>query len=269
MNGRVKHILRTGGMVLGGFALLAALGFVEHSSDNVPVRDVQVAMNEGEGLHFIDGTALREQVIQSAGPVVGTPMCKVDESGIEKRLRAIPCLAEADVYHTMDGVLHVEARQREPIVRVVNADGTGFYIDREGWTMPLNDNYTARVLVVTGQLIEPFADSAPMNVATGTDSIVLHSRSRAIHAMALTLVSDPLWNALFEQAVVKADGDIDLIPRVGGQVVRIGDGSRLQQRLAKLKDFYAQGIPQADWRRYSAIDLRFDDQVVCTKRTLY
>jgi cell division protein FtsQ len=69
--------------------------------------------------------------------------------------------------------------------------------------------------------------------------------------------------------VVKADGDIDLIPRVGGQVVRIGDGSRLQQRLAKLKDFYAQGIPQADWRRYSTIDLRFDDQVVCTKRTLY
>jgi cell division protein FtsQ len=52
-------------------------------------------------------------------------------------------------------------------------------------------------------------------------------------------------------------------------VVRIGDGSRLQQRLAKLKDFYAQGIPQADWRRYSTIDLRFDDQVVCTKRTLY
>ena len=33
--------------------LLAALGFVEHSSDNVPVGDVQVTMDKGEGLHFI------------------------------------------------------------------------------------------------------------------------------------------------------------------------------------------------------------------------
>ncbi|MEO8732698.1 MAG: hypothetical protein ABI373_00065, partial [Flavobacteriales bacterium] len=170
--------------------------------------------------------------------------------------------------HTMDGVLHVKARQREPIVRVVNADGTGFYIDSEGWTMPLNENYTARVLVVTGQLFEPFAKTAPVDVATSTDSIVMNTHSRAIYVMASTLVADPLWNALFEQAVMEADGDIDLIPRVGGQVVRIGDGTNLKQRLAKLKDFYDQGIPQTDWRRYSAIDLRFDDQVVCTKRTL-
>jgi len=267
MNERAKHILNTAGKVLGGFAVVAALGFVEHSSDNVPVRDVQVTMDEGEGLHFIDGIALREQIIQSAGPVIGTPMYKVDETGIEEQLRAIPCLAEADVYHTMDGVLHVKARQREPIVRVVNADGTGFYIDREGWTMPLNDNYTARVLVVTGQLFEPFAKTAPVDVATSTDSIVLNTHSRAIYVMASTLIADPLWNALFEQAVMEADGDIDLIPRVGGQLVRIGDGEKLKQRLAKLKDFYAQGIPQTDWRRYSAIDLRFDDQVVCTKRT--
>lgn len=262
-----RHILRIAAKVAGGCAVLAALGFVEHKSGTMPVRDIAVEMEKGGGMHFIDTDALRQEVIKGAGPVIGTPIDQVDETGIEQRLRAIPCVAEADVYHTMDGVLHVKARQREPIVRVVNADGSGFYIDKDGWTMPLNANYTARVLVVTGQLAEPFAECAPVNVCAGSDSLVLNTRSRAIHAMARTIQADPLWSALFTQAVVDAGGDFTLIPSVGMMRVRVGDGSLLAARLDKLRSFYAEGIPQTDWRRYSAIDLRFNDQVVCTKRT--
>ncbi|MBK9600132.1 MAG: hypothetical protein IPO60_17875 [Flavobacteriales bacterium] len=264
---KTKHILRIAAKVLAGCAVVAALGFVEKNSGSVPVRDIAVELDMGSGVHFIDTDALRQEVIKGAGPVIGTPIDKVDETGIEQRLRAISCVAEADVYHTMDGVLHVKARQREPIVRVVNADGTGFYIDKGGWTMPLNPNYTARVLVVTGQLAEPFSKCDPVNVAAGNDSLAEHTHSRAIHAMARSLMADPLWNAMCTQAVVDSDGDITLIPNVGMMRVRVGDGTRLVSRLAKLRTFFSEGIPQTDWRRYSAIDLRFDDQVVCTKRT--
>lgn len=264
-----RHILRIAAKVVAGCAVVAALGFVDRNGGAMPVRDIAVEMNEGNGMHFIDRDAVRQQVAEGAGPVIGTPMGKVDETGIEQRLRAIPCIAEADVYHTMDGILHVKASQREPIVRVVNADGSGFYIDRDGWTMPLNANYTARVLVVTGQLAEPFATCAPVDVANGRDSLVLSTHSRAIHAMARTLAADPLWNALFTQAVMDADGDITLIPSVGMMRVRVGDGTLLAARLEKLRSFFTEGIPQTDWRRYSAIDLRFDDQVVCTKRTTF
>ncbi len=261
-----RHILRTAAKIAAGTAVLAALGFVEHRSDSMPVRDIAVEMDMGSGMHFIDKDALRQEVVKGAGPVIGTPIDKVDETGIEQRLRAIPCVAEADVYHTMDGILHVRARQREPIVRVVNADGSGFYIDKDGWTMPLNENYTARVLVVTGQLAEPFANCAPVNVAAGRDSLLTGTHSRAIHAMARTMQADPLWCALFTQAVMDAEGDITLVPNVGMLRVRVGDGTMLAARLEKLRSFFAEGIPQTDWRRYSAIDLRFDDQVVCTKR---
>ncbi len=263
---KAKHILRVTAKLAVVVAALAALGFVEQSGDSVPVRDIQVQLQGNGEMRFIDADALREEVASGAGAVIGTPMNKVDEAGIEQRLRSIPSVASADVYHTMDGVLHVRASQREPIVRVVNADGTGFYIDKEGWTMPLDPNYTARVLVVTGQLAEPFDKCAPVNVAYGNDSLAARFHSRAIHAMATTLRADPAWNALFTQAVMDAAGDITLIPSVGMMQVRVGDGGRLEQRLQKLATFYRQGIPQADWRRYSIVDLRFDDQVVCTKR---
>lgn len=264
---KLKHILRVAAKGVAGCAVVAALGFVEKTGGSRPVRDIEVDLDAGSGMHFIDREALKQEVAQGAGPVIGTPIGQVDETAIERRLRQIPCVADADVYHTMDGILHVRARQREPIVRVVNADGTGFYIDKEGWTMPLDPSYTARVLVVTGQLAEPFANCAPVNVAQGADSVVLHGHGRAIHAMALTLQADPLWNALFSQAEMDADGNITLTPMVGLMQIRVGDGTQLAQRLEKLRTFYGEGIPQVDWRRYSAIDLRFDDQVVCTKRT--
>lgn len=266
---KFRHIIHSAAKVVAGCAVLAALGFVEHRGGSLPVRSISVEMDLGSGMHFIDRDAIQKEVVQGTGPVIGTPIGEVDETGIEQRLRAIPCIAEADVYHTMDGILHVRARQREPIVRVVNADGSGFYIDKDGWTMPLSENYTARVLVVTGQLAEPFAHCNPVNVAKGNDSLVLHTHSRAIHTLARTIKADPLWDALFTQAVVDAEGGIALIPCVGMMRVRVGNGTKLAARLEKLRSYYAQGVPQADWRRYSAIDLRFDDQVVCTKRTLY
>ena len=88
-----------------------------------------------------------------------------------------------------------------------------------------------------------------------------------ILVLARTLSADPFWNALVDQVVVDANGDFELLPRIGGQRVAIGDGTDLERRLQKLRLFYEKGIPQTDWRRYARIDVRFADQIVCTKRT--
>ena len=65
---------------------------------------------------------------------------------------------------------------------------------------------------------------------------------------------------------MNADGEFELVPRVGSQRILLGDGSALEQRFEKLRLFYRDGMPKADWRRYAKIDLRFADQIVCTKR---
>jgi cell division protein FtsQ len=263
--------------VLGAVAILAALGFVEHSTDRTPVKELAVKVDAPEGVHFIDENAVREQVLANTDGVIGTAVGDVDVVMIEARLSNIGCVSKANVYHTMDGVLHVAVKQREPIVRVINSDGSSFYIDREGWTMPMSANYTARALVVTGQLFEPFAQQVIDLNAEG-DSLRQATRSDEIYRLARTITADPLWNALFDQAVVDANGEFELIPRIGGQRVKVGHvgtdirarkDALLDQRLAKLKTFYRQGIPQADWRRYSVIDTRFADQVVCTRRGDY
>ncbi|MBL8002238.1 MAG: hypothetical protein JNL05_09780 [Flavobacteriales bacterium] len=262
---KFKRLLKPLALVLGTIGVVVALGFVERSSERRPITAIDVVVDSPEGVQFIDAAAVRELVLAGGDGVIGRPVGEVELTAIEGRLRDLACVSDAAVYHDLDGTLHVQVKQRLPIVRVINADATSFYIDRDGWSMPPSATYTPRVLVVTGALSEPFAEGE--HLVTASDSLRWSTRSDEILTLARTITADPFWNALIDQVVVTAEGEFELIPRVGGQRVAVGDGTDLARRLAKLKLFYAQGIPQTDWRRYARIDVRFADQVVCTKRT--
>lgn len=263
---RMKSIMRPLGIVLAVLTVLIALGFVERTADRTLVTTLDVQVKGAEGLHFVDEEMIRREVLDHGTAVVGAAIGEVDIPAIEQGLRNIPSVATADVYHTMDGVLHVKVVQRVPIVRVFNSDGSSFYIDEEGFTMPTSTRYTARVPVVIGRLSEPGAVGGVRSVIEN-DSIMERHRSDDILRLALFLRDDPFWSAMVDQILVNASGEFELVPKVGAQRILIGDGSDLAQRFAKLRIFYEKGMPQADWRRYARIDLRFADQIVCTKRT--
>lgn len=265
MKNKLQRLLKPLGIMAATAAIVMALGFVERTSDRTPVTELRVEVSAGQGVHFIDERAVREQVLATQNGVVGAPMGQVDAARIESELRDVPCVESADVYHTMDGVLHVRVDQRRPIARVINADGSGFYIDEQGVTMPLSDIWTARVLVFTGQLHEPFTNGTHDPAAN--DSLARATYSDEIHRLARFITADPLWDALIDQVVVDANGDFELVPRIGQMRIAIGRGEQLEERFAKLREFYAKGVPQGGWRKYSRIDLRFADQVVATQRT--
>jgi cell division protein FtsQ len=262
---KIKRLLKPMAVVLGTLGIVAVLGFVERSSDRRPVTDLEVVVDSPEGVRFIDADTVRSLVLADGHGVIGRPVGEVEMSVIEERLRALACVSDATVYHTLDGTLHVSVKQRLPIVRVFNADGTSFYIDRDGWAMPPSSTYTPRVLVVSGALDEPYRTGE--HLVHAHDSIAAVTHSDEILVVARTITADPFWNAMIDQVVVTPDGGFELLPRIGGQRVAIGDGSDLPHQLTKLKLFYEKGIPQADWRRYARIDVRFADQIVCTKRT--
>jgi len=262
---KFKRLLKPLALVLATLAIVVALGFVEHSSGRRPVTALEVKVDSPEGVRFIDEAAVRQLVLESGEGVIGGPLGDVEMTAIEEQLRGLACVSDADLYHTMDGTLHVRVKQRLPIVRVFNSDGSSFYIDRDGWSMPPSDTYTPRVLVVSGQLAEPYREGE--HLVNANDSLNAATHSDDVLALARTLSADPFWNALVDQVVVDANGDFELLPRIGGQRVAIGNGTDLERRLQKLRLFYEKGIPQTDWRRYARIDVRFADQIVCTKRT--
>ena len=108
-----------------------------------------------------------------------------------------------------------------------------------------------------------------MTLLSDTSRRVLLRKLFDIHAY---LSEDPLWDALFEQIYVNGNLEIDLIPKVGGQVVALGkieDRADLAQKMFRLKLFYEQAMKGQDWQRYSTLDLRYRNQVVATRRAGY
>ena len=246
--------------------VVVALGFVERTAERRPVQDLAIDVREVDDARFITPQQVREQVLSMGEEVVGVPVAEMDLEAIEDRLRAVPWVSAAEAYHTLDGILHVRVEQRAPIVRVLDQDGRGYYLDAEGHTMPLSTQHTARVPVALGTVHLQGAAERVIDLR-GTDSLITASHLPEVHRIATFLRQDPFWAALIDQIVVTPEGEFELVPRVGGQRIRIGGTDRLEQRFAKLRLFYRQGIDQTDWRRHAIIDLRFDGQVVCTQRT--
>ncbi len=261
-----NRLLKPLGIIASVLVVLVMLGFVERSSGRMIISEIDVRVKGAEGVHFIDEVGVEREVLDHGTAIKGASIAEIDLPQIEQRLRNNPSVAMAEVYHTMDGVLHVNVVQREPIVRVFNRNGGSFYIDRDGFAMPVQQHHTARVLVVTGHLNEPGVEHGVRSVYAN-DSNSTRYLSDEIHMLALFIREDHFWNALIDHVVVSSDGQFELIPRIGDHRVLIGNATELEKRFAKLRLFYEKGIPKADWRRYARIDLRFADQIVCTKRT--
>ncbi|MBL7963092.1 MAG: hypothetical protein JNM31_04520 [Flavobacteriales bacterium] len=264
MNPKLKRLLRLSAFAVTGIGIVAGLAFVERSSDTRPVTELRVHVQGPAGVHFLDADAVRREVLFSSEGLLGTPLGRVDAPAIEAHLRGLPTVRKAEVYGTLDGVMHVKVDQRRPIIRVVNSDGSGFYIDDLGFTMPLSSTFTARVPVAVGELREPYAHSVAQVYAS--DSLAAVSWSDDLYALARFMAHDELWSALVDQVVVSDREGLVLIPRAGQQRILIGGADHLEEKFACLKQYYQKGLPQVGWRRHATVDLRFAGQVVCTRR---
>lgn len=262
---KLRRIIRPASILAALVLMVAVLGFVERTADRTPVAGLDIRVKGAEGMHFIDEESIRREVMDM-GEVIGAPMRDVELGRIEQRLRNIPWVAQAEVFHTHDGVLHVRVVQRVPIARVLEREGPGFYICEDGHTMPTSTEWTARVPVVVGAWHEAGVRHGFSNVFAN-DSLMEAGLGDEIHSLVSFLRSDPFLHALVDQIVVNGEGEFELIPRAGGHRILIGDATGLEQRFEKLKLFHEKGIHKSGWRKYGRVDLRFAGQIVCTQRT--
>lgn len=86
-----------------------------------------------------------------------------------------------------------------------------------------------------------------------------------LYKFALFLQENEFWNDQIEQIYVYPDNDIELIPRVGNHRIMLGTLDEFEEKLANLKLFYEQAIPKVGWEKYSMINLKYKNQIVCTK----
>ena len=81
---------------------------------------------------------------------------------------------------------------------------------------------------------------------------------------------DDFWRAQIVEIVVSQSQNgalfLRLVPRAGNHTIIFGRIEKVERKLDRLLRFYREGLDKEGWDIYRTIDVRFDDQVVCTKR---
>jgi cell division protein FtsQ len=159
--------------------------------------------------------------------------------------------------------------QRTPVLRIINKNGESYYIDSQSKLMPLNENYSARVLVASGEIAEPFDRRYQWTV----DQIARHKVFSEISVLddllAVTKVinADTLLSSLIHQVYVNKDKELELFPAIGNHKIMFGAASDVNEKFNKLKLFYKEGLNKSDsWNKYSTVSLKYKNLVVCTKK---
>jgi cell division protein FtsQ len=239
--------------VLSGIVVL--MSFIEVKKSEVICKDVKVYIPGNQ--YFIDKDEVDNILEVKSNALIGHKLDDINIHALENKLKANPFIEFAKVYADMDGVIQVEISQRQPIMRVVNRFDQDFYIDQHGLKIPLSQNFTAKVLVATGNIDELFSNRV--------DS--LHTdMAKDLYKTADFIRKDSLWSAQIVQVFVNDNHEMELIPRVGNQRILLGNADSLKTKFANLLVFYKQALPKVGEDVYKIINIKYANQVIGVKK---
>lgn len=215
-----------------------------------------VHIDYDSGMSFLKEQEVTERLNYLSGKSLpGRILSSIDFKTLERELEENPFVEHAVIFVDGERNIIADITQKRPILRILNSDGVSYYMGEKGEHIPLSDNFTPHVAIATG-LVENHQNAE-------RDSTVLAN----LYQLVLALREDDFLNALVDQVVVKEDGSLDFIPKISGHVIHFGPvDESMNEKFTRLKIFYNEGMRKVGWNKYKAIDLRFNNQVVCERR---
>ena len=259
----IYKILNISAWIIVVIATVFALGFVNKQQETLPIQQPIINIDYETENRFIDEQEVLDQII-SKKDTFPLRMSAINVTELEKKINNNPAIKSAEVYKTINGNLIVDVKQRRPIVRVFSGNST-YYIDEFGNLMPVSEKYTSRLLVVNGFLNEPHEKRYRFNYANIDDTLKAKTLLDDIYEFSKFIDESPFWKAQIEQVYVNKDLEFELIPKVGNHKIVFGGVENLKGKFEKLMIFYKKGLSKVGWNEYSTINLKYKNQVVCTK----
>jgi cell division protein FtsQ len=253
-------------LLVGG--AIALLAFTNKANNDSICQEVIVSINHDEDNYFVEEKDVLQMAYQRGDSLKGQSLASIDVFALETIFNTHPSIQKTDVYKSIEGKLYIQVKQRRPIARIVNYMSESYYIDNYGKLMPLSENYAARVPVFCGKIPNSYGANygrSLTNEFLSEDSLNMNFRIlNSIYHLAAYIDSSEFWKAQIEQVMV-VDNDFVLIPKVGDNKIIFGDAKNTRKKFEKLMLFYQEGLSKTGWNKYSVINLRFENQVVCTK----
>jgi cell division protein FtsQ len=163
---------------------------------------------------------------------------------LEKLVESHPAIKNVEVFSNQKGEIKIRVQQKKAIARVKSSTDD-YFLDEYGLEMLKPDNCTQQLIVFTGD--------------------ISNNDHKEIFSLINTINLSEFWSAQITQVHFE-DDDVILIPRVGNQKIKVGNLRNIYEKLDKLYHFYKVIIPTKGWEFYKEINLKYNNQIVCTKK---
>jgi len=163
---------------------------------------------------------------------------------LENSLQANALVENAEVYRSITGGLGVIIKQKTPIARLID-NATVYYIDSKGGKMPLSKNYSASVPLIMG-----ISNQKDLNT---------------VYKLALYIYNDTFYKKQIIGITKNKYNEFELQTRLGKARVLFGNLDNMNLKFNNLKAYYLDAIQNKSVNKYKKINLKYSNQVVCTK----
>jgi len=260
----VNKVLQISIWTLVAISVVAVLGFVNKNHEAKKCENIIVNIDYETENRFVSEDDVKADII-SVNDTSNKTLSDFDVLALEAKIKSNSAIKDAQIFKTIDGNVVVDVKQRRPIVRVFSQNDS-YYIDEKGFLMTTSNKYSSRVLVVSGLLKESYAKRYRFNYRFLADSLQPKTMLDDVYKMAKYIDGSEFWSAQIEQVYVNKDLEMELVPKVGNHKIVFGGIEGMESKFEKLMIFYKKGLSKTGWNEYSEINLKFKDQVVCTKK---
>lgn len=242
----LKRLTRYTILLILSALLLIGIFWARSRADDERCLAIDVEIENADSTQFVT----REGIIADLKKVgilpIGKPMWQIDADHIERALSHSEYVENVECVKAPNGRILIRAIQIVPVMRIFDGDNS-YYINRHGKRMSANANYHTDVPVVQGHFTNEYP---PTRLLPLIEYVESDTALRQLVTMYNFVDSDNIY----------------ILPAISGHVVNLGSVDNVAGKFDKLRLFYRKVMPEKGWEHYDTISLKWNHQVVATRR---
>ena len=243
----MKRLIQNTILLVLAAALVIGTLWARDKSRGEQCTGIEVEVINADSTSFVTPQGVLNDLKGRGIKLVGKRMGDIDASDIEEALRLSPYLENADIVKCQDGKILIRVSQLVPVFRVFDGESS-YYVNRAGKHMTATNFYHSDVPGVQGHFTRKYPPTRLLPLIDYVEK-------------------DSLLRSLVTMFIVRDSNNIILVPDISGHVINIGNADGLENKFAKLKLFYSQVMPRRGWNTFDTISVKWNHQVVATRRT--
>ena len=257
----VKKILSIILWVITGAALIVLFVFGRNWYLETPLKGIKLSLERSHINGFVDQDTMLANAAAVCDLAHQNKITNVDMKRINKLLADNPWIENGSAYIGLNDTLTIKAKEYEPVLRVYGNDGRSVYVTAEGKIIPSSPRYTPHLIIASGNFSLPM----PQRNACVNDTLFGSTGIAEALILSQTIVRDDYLAEHVGQIYRNQEGEFELTVNNLPPKVIVGDIDNINHKMSRLRVLLEKYNNTEELINFKTLDLRYKNQIVCTK----